>query len=73
LVWQAGRLETYRNTIFGLFSAIIKKNRKSFGRLQVSYRLDGSSEFSELCGEEQVISVSLGYHRSYMDQGGAID
>ncbi len=34
LVWQAGRLETYQNTILGLFSAIMKKNGKSFGRLQ---------------------------------------
>jgi hypothetical protein len=34
LVWQAGRLETYQKTILGLFSAIIKKNGKSFGRLQ---------------------------------------
>jgi hypothetical protein len=33
-VWQAGMLETYQNTILGLFSAIMKKNRKSFGRLQ---------------------------------------
>ncbi len=36
MVWQAGRLETYQNTILGLFSVIIKKNGKSFGRLQVS-------------------------------------
>jgi hypothetical protein len=36
LVWQAGRLKTYRNTILGLFSAIMKKNGKSFGRLQTS-------------------------------------
>jgi hypothetical protein len=36
LVWQAGRLETYQNTISGLFSVIMKKNRKSFGRLQAS-------------------------------------
>jgi hypothetical protein len=34
LVWQAGRLETYQNTIIGLFLAIMKKNGKSFGRLQ---------------------------------------
>ncbi len=34
MVWQAGRLETYQNTILGLFSAIMKKNGKSFGRLQ---------------------------------------
>ncbi len=34
--------------------------------------MDGSSEFSNLCGEEQFISVPLGYHR-YRDQGGAID
>ncbi len=34
LVWQAGRLKTYQNTIIDLFSAIMKKNGKSFGRLQ---------------------------------------
>ena len=34
MVWQAGRLETYQNTILGLFSAIMKKNGKSFSRLQ---------------------------------------
>ncbi len=34
LVWQAGRLETYQNTILGLFSATMKKHGKSFGRLQ---------------------------------------
>jgi hypothetical protein len=33
MVWQAGRLETYQNTILGLLSAIMKKNGKSFGRL----------------------------------------
>jgi len=35
-VWQAGRLEINRNKIIGPFSAIIKKNKKSFGRLQGS-------------------------------------
>ncbi len=34
MVWQARRLETYQNTILGLFSAIMKKNGKSFSRLQ---------------------------------------
>jgi hypothetical protein len=34
LVWQAGMLETYQNTTLGLFSGIMKKNGKSFGRLQ---------------------------------------
>jgi hypothetical protein len=36
LVWQAGRLETNQKTILGLFSVIMKKNGKSFGRLQAS-------------------------------------
>ncbi len=32
----AGRLETYQKKILGLFSAIMKKNGKSYGRLQAS-------------------------------------
>jgi hypothetical protein len=36
LIWQAGSLKNYQNTIFGQLLAIIEKNGKSFGKLQAS-------------------------------------
>jgi hypothetical protein len=45
LIWQAGRLETYQNTILDLFSAIMKKNGKSFGRLQALALEDQGGEY----------------------------
>ncbi len=45
MIWQAGRLETYQNTILDLFSAIMKKNGKSFGRLQALALEDQGGEY----------------------------
>jgi hypothetical protein len=64
LVWQAGRLETYQNTILGLFSVIIKKNRKSFGRLEASASVDsllqpGMCDFHSFYFGSHLVATSL--------------